>query len=156
MHRFVLRFSQSQRFLTLCFYILIAGFWMFLLSANMVTHVQRALMKKMHLKTESFVLWSVLQAVPSMYNFSNELWISADPNTLPGFSDNKMTHLWVNHYPLREITFTLYRDQLFLNYNKPLYIYLQSTYRGADEKSAYRLSWDDPQKRSHRVLSLIK
>jgi hypothetical protein len=98
-----------------------------------------------------------LQTIPSMYNFANEVWVSSKPQKFLDIEKNNVSHVWMNHYPLRLLTFTLQRDQFFLKYNGPLYIYVRSQYRETLLESSYQFSWDEESSNPrHRILALFE
>lgn len=108
------------------------------------SQAQRLAMSKFHLKTRPFELWAVLQPVPSMYNFGNEIWVSRDPLTWERIEQGKLGpnvyHRWVNHYPLRILSFGEQRK----NFPQGVYfIYLRSRYGKQVMASEFRLTVDN-------------
>ncbi len=128
---------------TQTFYCFVLAVWLLLLSFPMNPLLQRMMMAKFHLRFKFFPSWMVSQLIPSMYNFDNEVWISdqlfsKDSKTMNTSFPSGVTHLWVNHYPLRLIFFNLQRNRLRLQ-QKDIYIYLRSSYRDTSLYSVYRL-----------------
>jgi hypothetical protein len=66
--------------------------------------VAAAMMERFHLRGAR-ARWVLLQALPSMYNFVNVVQVH-----VPG-GDPEDDAIWLNHYPLRAITYT-HRRQL--------------------------------------------
>ena len=67
--------------------------------------VQRTALNRFHLQTKPFLVWSVQQTVPSIYNFKNEFDFETDAENpsakLQAFAAAKT----VNHFPMRVVTF---------------------------------------------------
>jgi hypothetical protein len=57
------------------------------------------MMERFHLRGGR-LRWAVLQALPSMYNFANVVQVD-----VPG-GDPEHDTIWLNHYPLRALTYT--------------------------------------------------
>jgi hypothetical protein len=82
-----------------------------------------------------------------MYSFANELWYSHQMLDFEVMEKNKSTtnevlYLWVNHYPLRIVTFNLLRP-VYVNQEKPQYIYLRSRFMNLTLRSLYQLQKND-------------
>lgn len=69
-----------------------------LLAVPCVDAVARTMMGKLHLRAP-YLRWAALQPMPSMYNFANVVEIRWRDEERPP------ERLWVNHYPLRAITY---------------------------------------------------
>ena len=129
--------------LTVVFYGLILFICFLLVLTPLVPHVQELLMSKFHLATGSVELWALLQFIPSMYNFGNEIWISQRPLTWDMINEGQwgkdVDHRWVNHYPLRILFFGDQRK-----YFKPgiYFIYIRSQYRAQVLRSSFRMVVD--------------
>lgn len=147
------RLSSTKAFL-----FLIGIVSLILLVKNFLPPVQHLFFKQFHLTQKSFLKWAALQYVPSMYNFSNELWYSYEPigsheiKTLPKAT---VFHRWYNHYPLRFVTFGLYRDEFFKE-PKEKFITVRSHMRSESLTTHYLLSLQNnkvaliPVKKEHR------
>lgn len=95
--------------------------------------IQRMMISRFHWRDTSFLHWSALQFVPSMYNFSNRIELS------PGISS-----LQVNHFPMRAITFNpRTREQLALS-DGPYRVTLSSHYRSTQLETIYDLDRQPP------------
>ena len=104
--------------------------------------IQKTFMEQFHLKDKSFVRWASLQPIPSMYNFNNEFWFSSlplDPEVLSGRDPlpGGVQHFWINHYPLRFLSYGLYR-RYFNNFPES-YLYLRSRYRSQSVETVYKI-----------------
>lgn len=98
-------------------------------------------LKNQLLANDSFLEWGALQTVPSMYNYSNAIWVSDFPynkQELNDIRDGLYDHskIQVNHYPLRVISFNNSRDKFFPN--QPGSFYVQSSFRGITILRAYQ------------------
>jgi len=121
-----------------------------LLAMPLVPTVAEATMRRFHLTTESFSLWSLQQLIPSMYNFDNRFEVQRQP---PDSGDPIFHSLspWeriaarervksgqVNHFPASRITSALAHT----TYSGDLgdrWFTLITSYRGIEEKSYYHL-----------------
>ena len=118
---------------------------LFIITLPFSRQTQGLLFEKFQLKTRSFVQWSVLQVIPSMYSFANEVWKSPvpfsdqfDPDQIP--ANQPYQHYWINHYPLRYITFSLTNRQKYIHLNTPYYINIRSRYHNNQLVSSYRIN----------------
>lgn len=102
--------------------------------------------KQFHLTVESYPEWFLMQPIPAMYNFGNEIWIGNSPHKpLPVIvrgKKKKHFHTWVNHYPLRVVTFNWTRP-IIVREKGNKYITLKSHYRGQEVETVYFLKIDD-------------
>lgn len=107
-----------------------------------------------HLTCPTFIEWAVNQPIPAMYNFANEIWIGSRPKNVtkefPAGSRFKHYYTWVNHYPLRVITFSWYRSMILTDVDYK-YISLRSAYRGTFLETCYYLNVKDGQVYMERV-----
>jgi hypothetical protein len=116
----------------------------FLISLPVCSWSQKQIMEKFHLKTDNFVRWSLMQFIPSMYSFSNEVWMSIEP-VFEDFERNERAfndiyvHYWINHYPLRYASFSLKNRQAYARSGRLYYIYIRSSYRDSALTSIYHL-----------------
>lgn len=135
---------NSKDIPTVSFYSIIMLISFFLISLPFCPWSQQQIMEKFHLRSSSFFKWSALQFVPSMYNFANEFWLTPTPlskDILEKREEAPQTsrHMWVNHYPLRLMTFSLtQRRKLFQSKGTHL-IYLKSSFRDNTMISAYKI-----------------
>ena len=128
------------------FYVPIVMFSIILLVLPFSATLQRLMIARFHLRSQSFVLWAALQFSPSMYNFENEIWIGPGPlsramlrgqEALPSGTD----HYWVNHFPLHDVSFDpRYRKILYERGQS--FVYVRSRYGGTEMVSAYQVSSD--------------
>lgn len=112
-----------------------------------VPSVQDEFLAKQHLRSSSFAKWAFLQVFPSMYNFQNEIWVSSQPvpkDMLEGRTrvEGDVAHRWVNHYPLRMVSFHRSRTGTPAG---QYYVYIRSRYRGRDMNSSFLLTSDGRQ-----------
>ena len=124
--------SLKERRSTIFMYFLLAGVSCFIVSKLFFSSVQKISLEQFHLRSSSFSTWAMRQLVPSMYNFSNELWFLQS-------SSNVLHHEWFNHYPTRFVTFNLYRN-IFYSSGKgqsTKLIRLESRYRGLRVQTVY-------------------
>jgi hypothetical protein len=121
------------------FYAALLAVFIFISCLPFSSALQKTAMAKFHLTVKPFGRWALLQFVPAMYNFQNEVYWSFTP--LAELSDPALsgmsTHLSVNHYPLRMIYFRMNRQAVI--YDRPVYIYLRSLYRGRQLITSYLL-----------------
>lgn len=112
----------------LSFFAVLTLVALFLLSMPFSSGVQILLMKKMHLRSDSFLQWSALQFVPSMYNFNNTILIEPE-----GFTGQ------INHYPLRVITYRPAVRQSLAESGRDFLLTANSTYQGTALTSRFEL-----------------
>lgn len=125
---------------TMLFLTLIFSAAVFLAALPVVPSIQRAVMAKFHLQYHSFPLWSLLQFVPSMYNFANEGWFSGKDFVPPETPKSaRVWHVWVNHYPLRLIYFRTDRGVYFVASDLWRYATLRSRYQNISLITHYYL-----------------
>jgi len=84
------------------------------------------------LNNDSCLEWCVLQLLPSMYNFSNTAQIT---RTVDGEDAKDM--VWVNHYPIRLLTFYP------VNESSDLSATFVSRYRGSELETVVELQVRD-------------
>lgn len=105
--------------------------------------VQRMIMAKFHWRGPSFAQWGLLQFVPSMYNFSNEIWVTREPVDLSKAADappaSVLLYRRVNHFPLRMITFRPEVRESFAQSGQHFNVVLQSRYQDASLISVYEM-----------------
>lgn len=135
---------MKDRFSAVFFYSFIGFVYLLIVLKAVCVPVERMFLKQYHLAASSFPQWAITQIVPSMYNFANEFYLTQKPilssESLASLvaSDQLITHAWFNHYPLRQISFGLYRAGLFFPPVRK-FIYLRSRYRDQEFISAYTL-----------------
>ncbi|MGB7342631.1 MAG: hypothetical protein WBD20_00310 [Pirellulaceae bacterium] len=119
---------------------LIIGVVVWLLLMPFVPSVAMSTMRRFHLASDSFVIWSIQQPVPSMYNFANQFHARGTP---PGFPEpilsleaDEAADDWryINHYPTRKMTFADGRYDL-LRFSKDQWLEFKTTYRGQELNS---------------------
>lgn len=125
---------------TVLFYAALMGMIVCVASINFVPAMQKQAMRKFHYKLSPFYEWAAWQLIPSMYSFHNEILLS--PSMLVSdFSlplDKDVLRLSVNHYPMRIVTYSLSRSQLFVR--MPFYVYLRSSFRDQSIVSSYSVT----------------
>ena len=126
------------RWSTLCVYFFILIVDVIILSKAISPEIQKRFMRQFHLTTDSFGSWALLQFVPSMYNFANEVWISSQLIPASDTISSAGQARWFNHYPLRMLTFHLDRG-LYWNNPSVQFIYLRSRYRDVELRSIYQI-----------------
>jgi hypothetical protein len=102
-----------------------------------------AFQKHQHLSSSSFVQWSFLSSIPSMYNYSNSVWVSPDPYDKYTFDEvvsGELDYVRVqlNHYPVRILSFRQDRDKVFGASIKT--VYLRTSFFGSTRISAYEVN----------------
>lgn len=131
--------------------IAIAGLWIAALPLS--TAVQETYLRRFHLASANFPGWAIQQAIPSMYNFENKVWVCPEPlmqfevdqlkNEEAGISEssagqtNGIQSTMVNHFPTRIATFAETRTLLKRYPNG--YLYLRSRYRGKEIKTTFKV-----------------
>lgn len=105
------------------FYGVVGVFYIVIACKFFIIPLQKESLKQFHLKTQNFPQWALMQLVPSMYNYQNEYWWE-------GY------HGWTNHFPLRVVTFSFYRPQIYTSMPGKL-IKVQSTYQKQSLESSY-------------------
>lgn len=76
-----------------------------ILAMGLSSRLQSKWMDNMHLTNSSFPEWALLQIVPKMYNFENDVLITAfDPQDELLFD----SRFHVNHYPPSLLSFSIY------------------------------------------------
>lgn len=139
----LLRLKKERQLSTFCLYGSIFLVSLTLIAKALNPSLQMIFLKQFHLRSTSFIQWGLLQFVPSMYNYGNEVWIS-----IPELQQEQLiqidsteppiVYLFVNHYPLRVVTFAFAREYYFdpEGFN---YIYLRSGYRGLSLSSQFQV-----------------
>jgi hypothetical protein len=99
-------------------------------------------LRAQHLNNKNFITWALIHVTPSIYNFSNTVWLEKNPSHDDIFKkiidgDINSSNQQLNHYPLRKATFGNERVFCFRKYY-PM-IYLQSSYRGQAFITAYEI-----------------
>ncbi|MGE3980398.1 MAG: hypothetical protein AB7F70_03110 [Candidatus Omnitrophota bacterium] len=107
-----------------------------------------------HLTCPTFIGWALNQPIPAMYNFANEIWIGNRPKNatkeFPVGTSFKHYYTWLNHYPLRVITFSWYRSMILKDVDYK-FISLRSTYRNTFVETCYYLNVKDGRVYMERV-----
>jgi len=138
-----LRFCQNKYWGTTCFYALLLIISSVLISKCVSDKIKTVFLNQFHLKQPNFSLFAAVHFIPPMYSFANEFWYSHQMLDFEVMEKNKSTtnevlYLWVNHYPLRIVTFNLLRP-IYFNQEKPQYIYLRSRFMDKTIRSIYQL-----------------
>ena len=99
-----------------------------------------SLIRQQSLEQASFVTWSFLQTIPSMYNGSNAIWISEFPYNDEEFNDiakglYDFDKIQINHYPLRVLTFN---DRSSVMSSATSTIYVRSRFKDHQLVVAYQ------------------
>jgi hypothetical protein len=135
--------ARYREWSTAAFYSLILLVVVFTMVIGIFPEGRTLIMKKFHLRGLSYPQWAILQFFPSMYHFSNELWISRHPLTEGTIRDPQALpadtlHVWVNHFPLHFVYFSLTHRALFYQHGYR-YVVLRSVYRGQQLVSVYHI-----------------
>jgi hypothetical protein len=124
---------------TYCFFLVILFVVILLLAKATCPTVRRQCMRQFHLTSPDFGRWSALQLIPAMYSFGNEFWYATRSITdedLAKENSSEVTHAWLNHYPLRIMTFSTSRH--YINLGGALdYITIRSGYQSDELTSHY-------------------
>lgn len=91
--------------------------------------IARQSMKRFHLASDSFPLWAAQAPIPAMYNFGNRYEVRDLPEGLmtPVFDSSEPRY--INHFPLRVLTFANKRYVL-LSPGQDRWLTVWSEYRG--------------------------
>jgi len=114
--------------MTKAFYALLIGVTLLIGSLSFSSDVQMMMLRRFHWRDSSFVRWSLLQCVPSMYNFGNRIELN------PGSTSRQM-----NHFPLRAITFNPQVRQSLAENSGHYTVTLSSHYRSSTLTTSYDL-----------------
>ena len=119
--------SRDYGFIAIVALLIVIAVWLLLMP--LLPAIASSTLHRFHLRSESFVWWAIQQPIPSMYNFANRFEVSRFPPGLvdPIFDDTEKRY--INHFPLRILTFanTRYR---FLLAGQDRWVTVDSTYRG--------------------------
>lgn len=111
-------------------------------------------MAQFHLTVNTYPEWFLLQPVPAMYNYGNEIWIGDRPRrSVPGHltaPKYREYYTWLNHYPLRIVSFSWTRD-VIVREKGYKYITLRSRYRGSFLETGYYLRVADGRVHMERI-----
>ncbi len=128
---------------TKVFYVLLGVVAAVLAALPFSPPVQRMIMEKFHWRSPSFAQWVLLQFVPSMYNFSNEIWVTQEPVDSVKAGDappaSALLYQRVNHFPLRMITFRPEVRESFAQSGQHFNVVLRSRYQDASLVSVYEM-----------------
>ena len=129
----------------------IAG-WLLLMP--WIPGIASATIHRFHLRTSSFTWWAIQAPIPSMYNLANQYEVGElqpelpdDPLFQPMFefpiseqpaTDHKTEKRYINHYPVRVITFANRRYRYF-NDGNDRWVTVTSRYRGQHLESKYQV-----------------
>jgi hypothetical protein len=100
-----------------------------LLLMPLVPAIASATLHRFHLRSGSFLLWSIQQPIPSMYNFANRYEVREFP---PGLIDpilGSPQRRFINHFPSRVLTFANTR-YVHLSNGDDRWVTIESSYRG--------------------------
>lgn len=151
----ILNSYQWKQYPSTCLFVLILLVMYGYVGFKLVSPESRkSSIAQFHLTRPSFLTWAVNQPVPAMYNFANEIWIGNRPkNTTPEFPQGTpftYYYTWVNHYPLRVVTFSWYRSMIHTDKDYK-YISLRTTYRDTFVETCYYLNVRDGRVYMERV-----
>ena len=134
--------SKEKSLSTKIFYGLIASVCIFFVLKAFVPSIQRICIKQFHLRSASFFQWALLQPLPWMYSYANEVcWTdNINPKACLDFHERAYPrfHTWLNHYPLRFVTFTYQRPNFVLT-ETDQYIHLKSRYKNQELTTTYKI-----------------
>jgi hypothetical protein len=93
-------------------------------------------MRRFHLRTTYFLTWAMQFPIPAMYNFANQAEVDSYPPGLvdPMLDDTEKRYL--NHFPIRCITFADGRHKYFRDGNDR-WITVETRYRGRELESRF-------------------
>ncbi len=145
--RAICSFAQWKKYPGTCLFILIIFLLYIYISLKIFCpELRQQAISQFHLTSLSFGEWAIHQPVPSMYNFANEVWIGNRPKNfiqgIPAPETFIHHYTWINHYPLRVITFSWYRA-MALKDKDYKYISLRSSYRNTFVETCYYLNIKD-------------
>lgn len=140
LQRFLRSARDSRDFFALGIASLLAAYMLLSLALALSPSAQLALMQRFHLRSESFALWAAAQPSAWMYNFENRALVSPRPLSAAELEAPPDGLRWeyVNHQVARRMTFFDGRAR-FLSGTTGQYFYLESRYRNARVRSAYRV-----------------
>ncbi len=104
--------AQERDFRSAVFLAMLLMISCWLVGMTFTRSIPRATMERFHLQTPSFAFWSAQQLIPSMYNLENEFEFESDvpaAESLTGYTKVR----YLNHFPLRVVTYFDYRYGLF-------------------------------------------
>ena len=145
---------KGQTIATKLFYALLIGAAMLLFSKCIFPASTKTFSRQFHLNSSSYTEWALLQTLPAMYNFSNEFWYTPYPYDEETMDDIEagaldeirhdapfsiIEHYYINHYPLRLLTFNLNRRFFAPEDEEILAVYVRSNYQGISTLSAYEV-----------------
>jgi hypothetical protein len=78
MLKFVRQISRTRDYQSLALLLLIVSAAVWLIVLPFSRTVQSVYLQRFHLATPDFASWAIQQPVPSMYNFENRYWVSAE------------------------------------------------------------------------------
>lgn len=138
------KFNDGKHWTTTCIYLLIIVVAIFLIAQVFSIRVKRTVLNQFHLNQQSFKMFAAIHFIPPMYSFANEVWYThrlVDFSEIEKNSTSKpeIIHYWVNHYPLRFVTFSIFGRRRFFLQQRPQYIYVRSKYMNVTLKSIYEL-----------------
>ena len=107
----------------------VCGVAIWLLLMPFYPAIARITMKRFHLETDSFAVWSAQAPIPTMYNFSNQYEIRDLPEGLITPVLDSTRPRYINHFPTRVLTFANGRYSL-LNPGQDRWVTMWSSYRG--------------------------
>ncbi|MGE0266953.1 MAG: hypothetical protein AB7S78_00675 [Candidatus Omnitrophota bacterium] len=150
----VIRSLEKKSWPAYIFIVLLLLLYMLQISKLFVPQIQKLFFKQYQFCNLTFRDWALLQVVPSMYSFANELWWSRDPideKNLFYRPDPNLDHyyVWLNHFPLHFVTYNHYRDLFFQDFKKS-YLLIRSRYQQNQMESTYTL------KRNGGVLEITR
>lgn len=154
------KFFQKKYWGTTCFYALLLIVSSVLISKCVSDKIKTVFLNQFHLKQPNFLLFAAVHFIPPMYSFANEFWYSHQLIDFDLMEKNKKTsqsvlYLWINHYPLRIVTFNLLRP-VFFNQEGPQYVYLRSRFMNKTIRSIYQLQNHDSSLQIIPIQSVIE
>lgn len=115
---------------------MLAAVSVWLLLMPLVPQIASSTLHRFHLRSRSFLWWSVQQPIPSMYNFANRFEVREYP---PGLIDpiiDSTEKRFINHFPTRILTFANTR-YLYLSKGEDRWVTIESSYRGQTLKTRF-------------------
>lgn len=135
---------------TRLFFLLIVMCAGFIVAAIFTPRIERLVMSKFHLRTTPAGLWYILQLVPSMGNFTGELWVMEGPLNMkaledPVFQPNALFYQKVSDYPLKVLISDPAQRGAWAEKEKFFRIALRTTYQGRSMVTVYDMESQPPE-----------
>lgn len=118
--------------------LLVTSVALWLLWTPWSAQISRTSMRRFHLQSGSFFVWAAQFPIPSMYNFANRCVVEKySPGLIdPLFAEDAEEKRYINHFPLRCVTFA---DGRYMHFRdaSDRWITIDTTYRGRKLESRF-------------------